>query len=133
MKRYDLLFVVIVALIMALTAAMILYKITHASDQGTLIAQVLILGKPASNIEFTLDNGDAPSIPAGVIGGETNADGFISIGLPVGPWLVMVGCATVLVEVDQVAGDPVAIDATCYLYVPVLHSATPRLAVVEAR
>lgn len=116
-----LLAVAIAALLLALLFAALVYDQAHAAD---LQIQLLVGGKPAVGVDYTLD-GDPVRVPArALLHGTTDADGVISVtGIATGTWTLYTGCLKLPVEVGEVSGQAVReVDSTCVVYVAGVRS-----------
>lgn len=112
-----LLAVAIAALLLALLCAALVYDQAHAAD---LQIQLLVGGKPAAGVDYTLD-GDPVSVPArALLHGTTDANGRISAtGIATGTWTLYAACLAMPVYVDEVQGQALMqADAGCRTYVP---------------
>lgn len=112
----KLLAVAIAALLLALLCAALIYDQAHAAD---LQIQLVINGKPAANIDYTLD-GDPVRVPArALLHGTTDADGMINAtGIATGTWTLYTGCLKLPVEVGEVNAQVIEqVDAGCKVYV----------------
>lgn len=108
--------VAIAALLLALLCAALIYDQAHAAD---LQIQLVINGKPAANIDYTLD-GDPVRVPArALLHGTTGVDGMISAtGIATGTWTLYAACLVQSVEVDEVNAQVIEqVDAGCKVYV----------------
>lgn len=112
-----LLAVAIAVLLLALLFAALVYDQAHAAD---LQIQLLVGGKPAVGVDYTLD-GDPVNVPArALLHGTTDADGVISVtGIATGTWMLYAACLTTPVHVGDVQGQALMqADAGCRTYVP---------------
>lgn len=110
-----LLAVAIAVLLLALLFAAPVYDQAHAAD---LQIQLVINGKPAANIDYTLD-GDPVSVPVrALLHGTTDADGRISAtGIATGTWTLITACLVQSVYVDEVQGQALMqADGSCVVW-----------------
>ena len=116
-----LLAVAIAALLLAMLCAALIYDQAHAAD---LQIQLLIAGKPAANIDYTLD-GDPVNVPArALLHGTTDADGVISVtGIATGTWTLITACLVQSVYVGEVQGQTLMqADGSCVVWLPVVKN-----------
>lgn len=107
--------VAIAALLLALLCAALIYDQAHAAD---LQIQLLVGGKPAVGVDYTLD-GDPVSVPArALLHGTTDADGMIGVtGISTGTWTLYAACLVQSVEVDEVHGQVLMqADGSCVVW-----------------
>ena len=118
MRRKALSRLLLIAIIGALVFSWLLY---HSANAADYTAKILVLGQPASGLEYTLD-GDPVSTPAGraLLHGYADPEGMIhATGIATGTWTLSAGCLVGLVYVGEVAGQVTPQeDATCRAYVP---------------
>lgn len=108
---------VAIALLLALLCAALVYDQAHAAD---LQIQLLVGGKPAVGVDYTLD-GDPVNVPArALLHGTTGVDGMISAtGIATGTWMLYAGCLTMPVYVNEVQGQALMqADGTCKVWFP---------------
>lgn len=105
-------------LFVTLAIALAWWSYAHAAD---LQIQILVGGKPASNVAYTLDWGGV-SVPArALLHGYTDNAGMIhATGIATGTWMLYTGCLVHPVEVGEVTGQALMqMDGSCAIYFPV--------------
>lgn len=116
-----LLAVAIAALLLAMLCAALIYDQAHAAD---LQIQLLVGGKPAVGVDYTLD-GDPVNVPArALLHGTTDADGRISAtGIATGTWMLYAACLAMPVHVGEVQGQALMqADGSCVVWLPVVKN-----------
>ncbi len=114
-----LLAVALTAFLLSILFAALLYGSLHAAD---LSMQILVSGKPAAQVEYTLD-GDAVSVPGrALLHGFSDEAGMIHVsGIATGTWTLYAGCLVQSVEIGEVQAQVLQqADASCRMWVPVV-------------
>jgi len=111
-RRYTLLRIGILFIVLAIVLAWWSYAHGAALDNASIHVQAMRLGQPLAHAEYQLlsDNG--------LIAGHTDDDGMVmASGINAGMWTLAIGCAVVHVEAAEVHGQVIQqVDASCVMW-----------------